>query len=341
MSMNPQERIARHRLSVLELAEALQSVSAACRQRGMTRTQFYDYKRRFELQGLEGLKDLPPIHKSHPQTTPPETVERILALSLAHPAWGCCRLEAHLKLDGVSVSSPTIQSILIKHEMGTRFQRLLKLEDQAATEGFELTPEQIRAVEKANPAFRERHIESTRPGELLAADTFFVGSFKGVGKVYLHTVVDTYGSYAFGFLHTSKVPEAAVSTLHNDALPFYAERAIPVAALLTDNGREFCGTPAHPYEVYLALNGIEHRRTRVRSPQTNGFVERFQRTAKEEFFEVALRETFYESVEALQTDFDAWLSHYNTERPHLGYRNRGKRPIDTVNAYLPVRDEAS
>jgi hypothetical protein len=341
MSMNPQERIARHRLSVLELAEALQSVSAACRQRGMTRTQFYDYRRRFELQGLEGLKDLPPIHKSHPQTTPPETVERILALSLAHPAWGCCRLEAHLKLDGVSVSSPTIQSILIKHEMGTRFQRLLKLEDQAATEGFELTPEQIRAVEKANPAFRERHIESTRPGELLAADTFFVGSFKGVGKVYLHTVVDTYGSYAFGFLHTSKVPEAAVSTLHNDALPFYAERAIPVAALLTDNGREFCGTPAHPYEVYLALNGIEHRRTRVRSPQTNGFVERFQRTAKEEFFEVALRETFYESVEALQTDFDAWLSHYNTERPHLGYRNRGKRPIDTVNAYLPVRDEAS
>jgi transposase InsO family protein len=270
MSMNPQERIARHRLSVLELAEALQSVSAACRQRGMTRTQFYDYKRRFELQGLEGLKDLPPIHKSHPQTTPPETVERILALSLAHPAWGCCRLEAHLKLDGVSVSSPTIQSILIKHELGTRFQRLLKLEAQAAEEGFELAPDQVRAIEKANPCFRERHIESSRPGELLAADTFFVGSFKGVGKVYLHTVVDTYGSYAFGFLHTSKVPEAAVSTLHNDALPFYAERQIPVAAVLTDNGREFCGTPAHPFEVYLALNGVDHRRTTVRSPKTNG-----------------------------------------------------------------------
>jgi hypothetical protein len=341
MSMNPQERIARHRLSVLELAEALQNVSAACRQRGMTRTQFYDYKRRFELQGLDGLKDLPPIHKSHPQTTPDAVVDRLLALSLAHPAWGCCRLEAHLKLDGISVSSPTIQSILIKHEMGTRFQRLLKLEEQAAAEGFELTPEQIRTVEKANPAFRERHIESSRPGELLAADTFYVGQFKGVGKVYLHTVVDTYGSYAFGFLHTSKVPEAAVSTLHNDALPFYAERAIPVSALLTDNGREFCGTPAHPFELYLALNGIEHRRTKVRSPKTNGFVERFQRTAKEEFFELALRETFYESVEALQTDFDAWLAHYNTERPHLGYRNRGKRPLDTVNAYLSVMDEAS
>jgi hypothetical protein len=183
MSMQPQERIARHRLSVLELGEALQNVSAACRQRGMTRTQLYDYRRRFERQGLEGVKDLPPIHKSHPQTTPDAVVERILAVSLAHPAWGCCRLEAHLKLDGVGVSSPTIQSLLSKHELGTRFQRLLKLEDRAAEEGFALTPEQMRAVEQANPAFRERHSESSRPGELLAADPCFVGSFKGVGKV--------------------------------------------------------------------------------------------------------------------------------------------------------------
>jgi len=341
MAMNPAEKIARQRLSVLQLAEALENVSAACRQRGMTRTQFYDYKRRFELQGLEGLKDLPPIHKSHPQTTPPEVVEQILALSLAHPAWGCVRLSERLKLDGISVSSPTIQSILIKHDMASKFDRLLKLEAQAATEGIELSADQVAQIEKANPCYRERHVESSRPGELLAQDTFFVGSFKGVGKVYLHTVVDTYGSYAFGFLHTSKVPEAAVAVLHNDALPFYAERGITVEKVLTDNGREFCGTQAHPFELYLALNDLEHRRTQVRHPQTNGFVERFHRTLKEEFFEVALRETFYASTEELQDDLDRWLVHYNTERPHLGYRNMGRRPIDTINAYLNVREEAS
>lgn len=341
MSMNAQEKVARQRLSVLQLAEALGNVSVACRQRGMTRTQFYDYKRRFELQGLEGLKDLPPIHKSHPQTTPPEIVERILALSLQHPAWGCVRLSERLKLDGVSVSSPTIQNLLIKHGLASKFERLLKLEEQAAAEPIELSPEQLLQLEKVNPCYRERHVESGRPGELLAQDTFFVGSFKGVGKVYLHTVVDTYGSYAFGFLHTSKVPEAAVAVLHNDALPFYAERGLRVERVLTDNGREFCGTETHPYELYLALTGIEHRRTKVRHPQTNGFVERFHRTVKEEFFEVALRETFYESVEALQADLDRWLVHYNTERPHLGYRNLGKRPIDTVSAYLSVTQEAS
>lgn len=341
MSMNAQEKIARQRLSVLQLAEALGNVSNACRQRGMTRTQFYDYKRRFELQGLEGLKDLPPIHKSHPQTTPPEVVERIVALSLEHPAWGCVRLSEHLKLDGVSVSSPTIQNILSKQGMASKFDRLLKLEEQVATAPLELSAEQLLQLEKVNPCYRERHVESSRPGELLAQDTFFVGHFKGVGKVYLHTVVDTYGSYAFGFLHTSKVPEAAVAVLHNDALPFYAERSLRVGAVLTDNGREFCGTETHPFELYLALSEIEHRRIKVRHPQTNGFVERFHRTVKEEFFEVALRETLYTSVETLQTDLDHWLGHYNTERPHLGYRNLGKRPIDTVNAYLAVTQEAS
>jgi hypothetical protein len=66
----------------------------------MSRTQFYEFKRRFQTHGFEGLKDLPPIHKSHPQTTPKETVERILELSLMHPAWGCSRISALLKLEG-------------------------------------------------------------------------------------------------------------------------------------------------------------------------------------------------------------------------------------------------
>jgi transposase InsO family protein len=124
-------------------------------------------------------------------------------------------------------------------------------------------------------------------------------------------------------------------------LPFYAERGIEIGALLTDNGREFCGTEAHPYELYLALNDIEHRRTQVRRPQTNGFVERFNRTVLDEFFREVFRETFYESVEELQRDLDRWLVHYNTERPHQGYRNRGRRPIETVELYLTSVAEAA
>ena len=332
--MTAEEKLARVRLSVLELAQALGNVSEACRQRGVSRTQFYEYKRRFQTHGLAGLQDLPPIHKSHPFTTPPDVVDRILALSLEHPTWGCGRLHDLLQLEGISVSGVTIQSILNKHGLGSRYERLLKLEEKAIQEAIELTPEQVAQIEKANPSFRERHVESSRPGELLAQDTFFVGHLKGVGKVYLHAVVDTYGSYAFGFLHTSKQPEAAVAVLHNDALPFYQEREIPVSAILTDNGREFCGKDTHPYELYLALNEIAHRRTRVSRPQSNGFVERFNRTVLDEFFRVAFRTRLYESVQALQADLDAWLLRYNTERPHQGYRNRGRRPMDTINQYL-------
>jgi transposase InsO family protein len=150
----------------------------------------------------------------------------------------------------------------------------------------------------------------------------------------MHTVVDTYGSYAFGFLHTTKQPEAAVAVLHNDVLPFYEEHGLPVQAILTDNGREYCGTEAHPYELYLELNDIEHRRTQVRRPQTNGFVERFNRTVLDEFYRIVFRQKLYEKVETLQKDLDAWLHEYNYERPHLGYRNQGRRPWDTIELFI-------
>jgi len=332
--MTAEEKLAHQRLSVLQLAEMLGNASEACRQRDISRTQFYEYKRRFQTHGLEGLKDLPPIHKTHPFTTPPETVEKVVNLSIQHPTWGCNRLSDHLKLEGVNISSPTVQDILIKNQMGSRYERLLKLEERALEQKIELTSQQVAQIEKANPVFKERHVESSRPGELLSQDTFYVGTLKGVGRVYLHTVVDTFGSYAFGFLHTSKQPEAAVAVLHNDVLPFYAELGISVEKVLTDNGREFCGTDSHPYELYLQLNEIKHKRTKVAHPQTNGFVERFHRTVLDEFFRLVFRTTFYESVEALQADLDAWLVEYNTQRPHQGYRNRGKRPMDVIHDYI-------
>lgn len=335
--MNAEEKLVHQRLSVLQLAERLGNVTEACRQRDISRTQFYEYKRRFQTHGMEGLKDLPPIHKTHPFSTPPETIEKIIALSIEHPAWGCNRLSDYLKLQGIQVSSPTVQDILIKNQMGSRYERLLKLEERALEHQIELTAQQVAQIEKANPAFKERHVESSRPGELVSQDTFYVGTLKGVGRVYLHTVVDTFGSYAFGFLYTSKQPEAAVAVLHNDVLPFYQDHDLPVEKILTDNGREFCGTDSHPYELYLQLNEIQHKRTKVAHPQTNGFVERFHRTVLDEFFRLAFRTKFYETVEALQADLDAWLVEYNTHRPHQGYRNRGRRPWDVIQDYLNQR----
>jgi transposase InsO family protein len=239
-----------------------------------------------------------------------------------------------LALEGRRVSAITVQKILNDKGLGSRHERWLALERQNAEQVIELSSEQVAFLEKLNPCFKERHVESERPGQLLSADTFMVGVLKGIGQVYLHAVVDTHGSYAFGVLHVSKQPEAAVAVLHNDVLPFYAQLGLPVSAVLTDNGREFCGTERHPYELYLEFNDIEHRKTKVRTPRTNGFVERFNGTVLEEFFRPAMHAKLFESVEALQVDLDAWLHHYNYERPHLGYRNQGRRPWETVETFV-------
>ena len=152
-----------------------------------------------------------------------------------------------------------------------------------------------------------------------------MGRLKGVGRIYLQAVVDTYGSFACGKLYTSKRPETAVDLIYDRLLPFYQEHGLPIQAILTDNGTEYRGRPMiHLYEIFLERNDIEHRTTKVGSPRTNGFVERFNRTVLDEFFRMAFRKTFYGSLEALKSDLVAWLQQYNHERPHRGYRNMGR-----------------
>lgn len=155
-------KLAQSRPSGLDLAKEL-GVAEACRQRGLDPTSFYEWKRRFQTQGFEGLKDLPPIHKSHPQKTPTPVVERIKV-----PA-----------LEGVRVSAITIQKILNDHGLGIRIDRWLALETATPGKAIEITSEQAAFLEKLNPCFWERHVESAAPGELLSADTFFGGSLKG------------------------------------------------------------------------------------------------------------------------------------------------------------------
>jgi transposase InsO family protein len=329
--MTATTKIAKTRLSLLQLAEQLRNVSEACRRRGVSRSQFYEYKRAFQEHGFEGLKDLPPIPKSCPHETPAAVKEKVISLSIEHPAWGQVRVSDQLRLEGISVSPSTVRNLWLKEGLETKYKRILRLEESRHGKDIDLTEEQIKLLEKANPCFRERKIESPYPGYLLSQDTFCVGVIKGVGRIYLQAVVDTYGSYAFGKLYTSKLPETAVDVLYDRVLPFYESHDLTVEHILTDNGREYCGRAMiHPYQIFLELYDIKHRRTKVATPRTNGFVERFNRTVLDEFFRETFRKKLYTSVEELQADLDEWLKDYNTERPHRGYRNMGRRPIETI-----------
>ena len=338
--MTAEQKRAQKNHTWLPIAATIKHVAEACRQAGVCRSQFYEYKRAFQEFGFEGLLDRPPVPKSCPHKTPSEVQQKVIALSLEHPAWGRFRLTDHLRLQGIAISASTVRNIWVKEDLESRYKRLLRLDEQRNGTDLVLTEEQIRLLEKANPCFRERRVESPYPGYLLCQDTFFVGRLKGIGRIWLQAVVDTFGSFAFGKLYISKEAETAVDLLSDRVLPFYASEGIPVENILTDNGREYFGRPmVHPYEIFLGLNEIAHRRTRVGRPRTNGFVERFNRTALDEFFRETFRNTFYTSVQGLQEAFDRWLHFYNYERPHRGYRNMGRRPVETIETGKLIREQ--
>jgi Integrase core domain/Homeodomain-like domain len=328
--MSTREKLIKARMGMLALAEELSNVSKACQRAGISRSHFYEIKEAYEKYGREGLAPEVKRQRRMPNQTPPELEAQILAMTERYPTFSYVRLSDQLKLIGLPVSPSTVRCVWVRHGLTLRYHRLLWLEQKTAAEGGVLTEAQMKLLRRfqGRESDPERHIESPHSGFLLSQDTYFVGTIKGVGRIYMQSVVDTHCSLAFGKLYLSKLPMTAVDVLNDKVLPFYEEQGVDVEHLLTDNGREYCGRPLHhPFELFLAISCIEHRRTQVGSPQTNGFCERFHRTAKEEFFSVAFRKTLYASIDQLQEDLDRYLDFYNRERPHRGYRTQGRTPF--------------
>lgn len=335
--MTTEQKVARRKLSLLELATDLNNVSKACQVMGYSRQQFYEIRRNYQTYGAEGLLDkLPGTRGPHPNRVSPEIEQAILEHSLKHPTHGPLRLSQELMLQGINISSGGVRGVWSRHNLLTRYERLLRLERETRERKLELTDQQIRLLERFSPEFRERHIEVHHTGELIAVDTFFVGALKGVGRVYLQSVIDCFSRYAWGRLYTNKLPVTAVHVLNNNVLPFFEQYQLAIQTILSDNGREFCGRPdRHPYELFLQLEGIEHRTTKVRRPQSNGFIERLHRTLLDEHFRIQGRTKWYESVDQMQVDLDAFLLHYNTKRPHQGRNMQGKTPYQIFKNGLP------
>jgi len=330
--MTAHSQSTRRKLSLLQLAEELNNVSKACRIMGYHRDTFYEVKRAFQVGGVASLVEQKRGPRNpHPNRVPEAVEKRILDYSLAHPTHGPQRVAQQLRLDNVVVGAGGVRGVWLRHDIETRHKRLLWLENHARESTFKLSDEQILLLERHSADFRCRHVEATRPGELLNQDTFYWGTLKGVGKVYVQVVVDVACSFAFGKVYTSKMPITAADLLHDRVLPFYERLGLAVGAVLTDNGREFCGTrETHPYELLLAMEDIEHRTTRVRSPRTNGFVERMNRTLLDECFRVQGRQKWYVDPQEIQRDLDEYLAFYNFHRAHSGYRVRGRTPAQAL-----------
>ena len=335
--MTTNEKVARRKRSLLELATALGNVSKACRVMGYSRQQFYEIRRNFQTFGAEGLLDrVAGARAPHPNRVAAEVEQAILDHALAHPCHGPVRVAQELMLRGVQVSAGGVRGVWSRHNLLTKHERLLRLEKATAERKVELTAEQARLLERFSPEFRERHIEAPHTGSLVAVDTFFIGVLKGVGKVYLQTAIDCHSRFAWARLYPNKLPVTAVQVLDHDVLPTFEAHGAAIDAVLSDNGREFCGRPdRHPYELFLQLEDIAHKTTRVNRPQSNGIIERLHRTLLDEHFRVEGRRTWFETIAEMQTVLDAYLDGYNHRRPHQGRGMAGRTPAKAFTEGLP------
>ncbi len=314
------------RLRVLQAATRSGNVTATCQRYGVSRTLFYRLRARFERYGPAGLHPKQRTARPGRPSALSVTAERqVIAEALAWPTRGPQWVSDRLAQRGLTVAPVTAWRVLRRHGLNHRRARLAVLEEQSAATGL-LTERTVRRR-------RGRHVWAAHPGDLCSLDTFYIGKLKGVGKVWQLTACDCASSYGWARVVVGEVTAAVLAAfLAEVILPGYRAAGWRVRRVLTDNGKEFKAS----FVTTCATHHVRHTRTKPRHAWTNGFVERLQGTILHEHWRVEFRRQYFTSAQALQRSLDRFLVFYNTQRPHHGYRVRGRTPAVVFRGAVAV-----
>jgi len=321
--MTTVERIANFKYSVLQHAHKHKNITSTCKLFNLTRTTYYEWLRRFNQLGYLGLIDRERSKPKMPNQVKPEYETIIENYIIDYPTHGPRRIANELKAQGIMISETGVYHLLRRKGLNHRLDRLFYAQEHS--DNPVITESYLREVAKK----KETHIQAFYPGYLFCQDTFYIGTIKGLGRIYQQTGMDAYSNFGFAKVYLDKKAESAIDFVKTKVQPIYGMFQIPLDRILTDNGKEYTThwkNGKHDYETFLNSQGIRHTKIKPRCPKSNGMVERFNRTLLEEFYQIAMIKNVYTSIDQLQDDLDSFIYYYNFKRTNQGYRLKGKIP---------------
>jgi len=319
--MTQDQLIEKQRRFLLIYAER-KGVSAACKAFGVSRTTFYKIKKQLVETG-----SVAPKPKRKPRMPNEITLNKkklLLELVRQYPMRGPSFYAYCFRQKGIEIASTCLWYHLRRYGLNNRYKRLVYLE-KLKHKGQPLTERSLREVKN----YCKKIQRGLWPGHIVALDVFYVGSLKGVGRIYQTTGIDLCSRFGWAELYTNKSQEATADFLENCLLPKFYHNHVDLESVLSDNGTEFTGSQ---FQGLLDDYEIQHRRIPKGKPIYNGYCERFQRTIFEEFYQKIFREKIFNSLESLQKELEQYLLYYNFKRPHFGISPKGVIPIDCLKA---------